>query len=179
MKIYQKFCNFMFPSLVPSALYSIMVMNPTYVARKSMNDSSMVRWCVTVIGCCRSTLDLGLPREPCERDIKLKIHKCSMRVAMSHLTLHRLVKRHIPVVLNALTGLPSKHEVSVDCAADPADPANAFTTVVFRQTVNKVHLCIDEAALWLCTDGSRSFGAPDVMQVCSFSKMCLEKCVFQ
>lgn len=116
---------------------------------------------------CRSTLDLGLPREPCERDITLKIHSCSVRVATSHLTLHRLVKAHVPVVLNALTGLPS-NEAPVHSGADLDDPANVFTTVAFRKTTNKVHVCVDEAALWLCTDGSHSFGAPDVMQVSCF-----------
>ena len=114
---------------------------------------------------CRSTLDLGLPREPCERDIKLKIHNCSVRAAISHLTLHRLIKAHIPVVLNALTGLPT-NEAPVTSADDLADPANAFTTVTFRQTFSKVHVCIEEVSTWLCTDGSHSFGAPDVMQVC-------------
>jgi hypothetical protein len=87
---------------------------------------------------------------------------------MSHLTLHRLVKAHLPVVLNALGGLPPSRAAPVATEANAAPAAvteTAFTTVGFRQNFNKVHLSIDEAALWLCTDGSHSFGAPDVMQV--------------
>lgn len=123
---------------------------------------------------CRSTLDLGLPREPCEREVKVKLHNGSVRVAISHLSMHRLVRAHFPVMMNALTGLPSKRQPPTTSVVDAAEPAQAFTTGAFRQTTSKVHISIDEASLWLCMDGSQSFGAPDVMQVLlEFCQFCM------
>jgi hypothetical protein len=120
-------------------------------------------------------LDLGLPLEPCRREIKLKVHNASVRVAISHLTLHRLVKAHIPVVMNAYGRLPSSKGALAENEAVLAPDVNsekAFTTVGFRENFNKLNLSIDESALWLCTDGSHSFGAPDVLQVQLSSLVC-------
>lgn len=120
---------------------------------------------------CRSTMDLGLPLGSTKRCLKVHIESCSVRVAISHLVLHRLLKAHAPVVIEALKqpitshGQASSHEPSHSATGDggEVDP--------FRQSFNSIDLRIkNEVSAWLCNDGSHSFGAPDVLQVCPLSE---------
>lgn len=115
---------------------------------------------------CRAYLDLGLPRQPRQLSIKLKVHNCTARIAISHLNMHRLIKAHVPIVMDALS-LPDDSQ----SRQLPAETARASgsgtvtTTATFRQSFSKVEVSVEEAAMWLCNDGNHSFGAPDVLQV--------------
>ena len=109
-------------------------------------------------------MDLGLPLGSTKRSLKIKVESCSVRVAMSHLVLHRLVKAQVPVVMEALrqpAGTQSGSRGASGQEGGTAQEANAF-----RQSFNCVEFTIEnEVSAWLCNDGSHSFGAPDVLQV--------------
>ena len=111
-------------------------------------------------------MDLGLPLGSTKRCLKLHIESCSVRIAVSHLVLHRLLKAHAPVIMQALqqpgsTSNEPRNTTPARVAGGEAVEANPF-----RQSYNRIDVDIEnEVSAWLCNDGSHSFGAPDVLQV--------------
>lgn len=132
-------------------------------------------------------VDLGLPREAMRSTVSVTVHSCALRVAFSHLNLHRLVRGHAPILLKALeasapadgSGGPSQGNGlaprapsagSDSCGGERggerAKRGDAFAaTPAFRRSFNAVQLSVRDASAWLCNDGPHSFGAPDVLHV--------------
>jgi hypothetical protein len=132
-----------------------------------MRVACMRTQCCKEIILCSARLDLGLPRQPRRQSLKLKVHSCTARVAISHLTMHRLIKAHVPIIINALALSAGDDFQEAPFQCPDAGRTTALTTTdTFRQRFSKVELSIEEAAVWLCNDGTHSFGAPDVLQVC-------------
>jgi hypothetical protein len=92
--------------------------------------------------------------KPTTRVLRVQVHRCTARLAFSHLNLHRLLKKQVPILLRALAVPPAGGGGPVATEAPP-----------FRASNNKVEIAVQAASMWLCNDGPTSFGAPDVLQV--------------
>lgn len=111
-------------------------------------------------------MDLGLPLGATKRCLKIHIESCSVRIAVSHLVLHRLLKAHAPVVIEALQQPITSHGHASSCEPSRSATAEGVEVNPFRQSFNSIDFRIEhEVSAWLCNDGSHSFGAPDVLQV--------------
>lgn len=111
-------------------------------------------------------MDLGLPLGSTKRCLKLHIESCSVRIAVSHLVLHRLLKAHAPVIMQALQQPGSTSDEPRSTTPARAAGVEAVEANPFRQSYNRIDVHIEnEVSMWLCNDGSHSFGAPDVLQV--------------
>jgi hypothetical protein len=150
-----------------------------------------------------------------------------MRLAFSHLPLHRLIKAQVlrcsahvcktgsdlELVINVIdlnfcrtcrgyaATLPrrcvstSPHLAQVPILTKafmlpPAGPRgqggassgsseSSAAPAPFRETHNSVKLSVQEGAVWLCSDGPTSFGAPDVLQVRSNRSCPLALCLLR
>lgn len=112
-------------------------------------------------------MDLGLPLGSTKRSLKVEVESCSVRVAISHLVLHRLVKAQVPIIVTALQQPTDSSDQSDSREASHQDAGEAVEANPFRKSFNCVEFTIpNEVSAWLCNDGSHSFGAPDVLQVC-------------
>eukprot|EP00892_Ulva_mutabilis_P007162 jgi/Ulvmu1/4818/UM020_0103.1 len=113
----------------------------------------------------KSTMDLGLPLGSTKRNLKVAVESCALRIAISHLVLHRLVKAQVPVIMAALQQPADGRDQSSSSEASQQVGAAAVEANRFRQSFNSVEFTIEhEVSAWLCNDGSHSFGAPDVLQ---------------
>ena len=141
---------------------------------------------------CRQA-DFGLRREPTRRVARVTVHSYAVRLAFSHLPLHRLLKAQAPLLQKAFNLPPRQRppgstDGRLGMAADSSGanevPGQQLgggsggdggggsggggeggeAAAPFRESHNKVEIDIQEAAVWLCSDGPTSFGAPDVLQ---------------
>lgn len=127
---------------------------------------------------CRATLDLGLPLGSTKRKLKVSIQSCAVRIAMSHLVLHRLVKAQFPIMLAALQQPASGPGQGHDSRQSASGAGETVQANAFRQSCNSLEFDIsNDVSAWLCNDGGHSFGAPDVLQVCPLLEHTHQCCV--
>ena len=89
-----------------------------------------------------------------------------MRLAFSHLPLHRLLKAQAPILQAAMSVAPAMPNGEDDDKSGSGDnDAPVTEKPAFREVYNKLQISVQEASAWLCSDGQNSFGAPDVLQV--------------
>ena len=105
-------------------------------------------------------MDFGLSRKPTKRSVKLTVHSCAARLAFSHLPLHRLIKAQVPILAKAYM-LPPRNTPRSTRDGDE----NVSVPTPFRESHNAVAVSVQDAGVWLCSDGPASFGTPDVLQV--------------
>jgi hypothetical protein len=100
--------------------------------------------------------------------VRLRVDRAALRLAFSHLPLHRLLKAQVPILFSAMA-VPRSRKSAWSSVAPLATQGDAAPKdakqPTFRQSSTRVELHVQEASVWLCSDGRHSFGAPDVFQV--------------
>lgn len=82
--------------------------------------------------------------------------------------MHRLLKAQAPILQAAMSVAPAMSQGDDDGSGESGDGDDAAAVTekpAFREVYNTLHVSVQEASAWLCSDGQNSFGAPDVLQV--------------